>query len=258
VVPGVAAHAAHRLEGVSAIDRYVPVHRRWPSTSARSTPSRAPAHARARAALSAARRAPSRRGSGRAASPTGCASRAARPVRVGEDVEAARAASRRPSRAPARRRGCRGPAASSPRGRPIPRTPSPGSSARDERRAGREVAVGRGAVGRRHAPVDRARIPTVMVGTPGIELAHAVDERVRVDDLLPCRAPSRACARPSTLRNAIPMKPSLSLHVSVACPVFSSCSSPRGPRRPRNRPGAPPWSAPAPSPAPSGPRRRSS
>jgi acetylornithine deacetylase len=26
VVPGVAAHAAHRLEGVSAIDRYVPVH----------------------------------------------------------------------------------------------------------------------------------------------------------------------------------------------------------------------------------------
>ena len=26
-------------------------------------------------------------------------------------------------------------------------------------------------------------IPTVMVGTPGIELAHAVDERVRIDDL---------------------------------------------------------------------------
>ena len=26
VVPGVAAHAAHRLEGVSAIDRYLPVH----------------------------------------------------------------------------------------------------------------------------------------------------------------------------------------------------------------------------------------
>ena len=26
VVPGVAAHAAHRLEGVSAIDRYVPLH----------------------------------------------------------------------------------------------------------------------------------------------------------------------------------------------------------------------------------------
>jgi acetylornithine deacetylase len=26
-------------------------------------------------------------------------------------------------------------------------------------------------------------IPTVMVGTPGLELAHAVDERVRVDDL---------------------------------------------------------------------------
>ena len=26
-------------------------------------------------------------------------------------------------------------------------------------------------------------IPTVMVGTPGLELAHAVDERVRVEDL---------------------------------------------------------------------------
>ena len=26
-------------------------------------------------------------------------------------------------------------------------------------------------------------IPTVMVGTPGLELAHAVDERVRIDDL---------------------------------------------------------------------------
>ena len=26
-------------------------------------------------------------------------------------------------------------------------------------------------------------IPAVMVGTPGLELAHAVDERVRIDDL---------------------------------------------------------------------------
>ena len=35
-------------------------------------------------------------------------------------------------------------------------------------------------------------IPTVMVGTPGIELAHSVDERVRVDDLVTL---SRAIAR---------------------------------------------------------------
>jgi acetylornithine deacetylase len=28
-----------------------------------------------------------------------------------------------------------------------------------------------------------AGVPTVMVGTPGIELAHAVDERVAVADL---------------------------------------------------------------------------
>jgi acetylornithine deacetylase len=27
-------------------------------------------------------------------------------------------------------------------------------------------------------------IPTVMAGTPGIERAHAVDERVRIDDLV--------------------------------------------------------------------------
>ena len=26
-------------------------------------------------------------------------------------------------------------------------------------------------------------IPTVMVGTPGLERAHAIDERVRIDDL---------------------------------------------------------------------------
>jgi acetylornithine deacetylase len=38
-------------------------------------------------------------------------------------------------------------------------------------------------------------IPTVMVGTPGIELAHAVDERVRVDDLV---AVARAIARVAT------------------------------------------------------------
>ena len=36
-------------------------------------------------------------------------------------------------------------------------------------------------------------IPTVMAGTPGIELAHAVDERVRVDDLVTL---ARALARP--------------------------------------------------------------
>jgi acetylornithine deacetylase len=27
-------------------------------------------------------------------------------------------------------------------------------------------------------------VPTVMAGTPGIERAHAVDERVRIDDLV--------------------------------------------------------------------------
>ena len=52
------------------------------------------------------------------------------PVRVGEDVAAARAGRRgRGGRAPARRRACRGPAASSPRARPIRHTRSRRSSA---------------------------------------------------------------------------------------------------------------------------------
>ena len=35
-------------------------------------------------------------------------------------------------------------------------------------------------------------IPTVMAGTPGIERAHAVDERVRVDDLVTLAPRDRA------------------------------------------------------------------
>ena len=38
-------------------------------------------------------------------------------------------------------------------------------------------------------------IPTVMAGTPGIERAHAVDERVRIDDLATL---TRAVARIAT------------------------------------------------------------
>ncbi|MGZ6645681.1 MAG: M20/M25/M40 family metallo-hydrolase, partial [Solirubrobacteraceae bacterium] len=44
-------------------------------------------------------------------------------------------------------------------------------------------------------------IPTVMAGTPGIELAHAVDERVRVDDLATL---ARAIVRLATAFSAAP------------------------------------------------------
>jgi acetylornithine deacetylase len=44
-------------------------------------------------------------------------------------------------------------------------------------------------------------IPAVMVGTPGIELAHAVDERVRIDDLAAlARVIAGAVAGPSAGR----------------------------------------------------------
>ena len=49
---------------------------------------------------------------------------------------------------------------------------------------GREAALA-GVPGAPTCACGRARgIPTVMAGTPGIELAHAVDERVRVEDLV--------------------------------------------------------------------------
>ena len=49
-------------------------------------------------------------------------------------------------------------------------------------------------LGRRHAPLLRARDPGVMVGTSGIELAHAVDERVRIDEVAAvARIIARSC-----------------------------------------------------------------
>jgi acetylornithine deacetylase len=184
VVPGVAAHAAHRLEGVSAIDRYLPVHTALAD------------HERA---LNAAVEHPLMRelelpypvvvgrleaGEWSSSVPDRLRFEGRAPVRVGEEVSAARAAVE----------------AVVARACPEVRLGWPGGQfASGETDAGHPFAqLVRGALaaqtGRPAAAVGvpwgadmrlwTARgIPTVMAGTPGIERAHAVDERVRIDDL---------------------------------------------------------------------------
>jgi acetylornithine deacetylase len=185
VVPGVAAHAAHRLEGVSAIDRYLPVHR---------------ALAEHERALNADVEHPLMRSLelpypllvGRVAAGEWSSSVPDRlrfegraPVRVGEDVAAARAGVEAAV------------AAACPQAR---LSWSGGQFASGETDPAHPfAALVRGALGAElHRAVAVAGvpwgadmrlwtargIPTVMAGTPGIELAHAVDERVRVDDLV--------------------------------------------------------------------------
>jgi acetylornithine deacetylase len=186
VVEGVSAHAAHRLEGVSAVDRYLPVHAalaeheravntgvehplmrelelpyplvvgrveagEWPST----VPDRLVFAGRA-------------------------------PVRVGESPEDARAAVEAVVAAAGG-----GAATVRWRGGQF----APGETPADEPFA----AVVRDAVSAERGTPARVAgvpwgadmrlwcargIPCVMMGPPGIELAHAVDERVRIEDLL--------------------------------------------------------------------------
>ena len=193
VVPGVAAHAAHRLQGVSAIDRYLPVHR---------------ALAEHERALNADVEHPLMRalelpypllvgrveaGEWSSSVPDRLRFEGRAPVRVGEDVAAARA----------------GVEAAVAQACPQARLSWPGGqfASGETDPAHPFAALVRGALS---AELDRdvavagvpwgadmrlwtARgIPTVMAGTPGIELAHAVDERVRVDDLVTL---ARAIAR---------------------------------------------------------------
>ncbi len=193
VVPGVAAHAAHRLQGVSAIDRYLPVHR---------------ALAEHERALNADVEHPLMRalelpypllvgrveaGEWSSSVPDRLRFEGRAPVRVGEDVAAARA----------------GVEAAVAEACPQARLSWPGGqfASGETDPAHPFAALVRGALS---AELDRdvavagvpwgadmrlwttRGIPTVMAGTPGIELAHAVDERVRVDDLVTL---ARAIAR---------------------------------------------------------------
>jgi acetylornithine deacetylase len=185
VVPGVAAHAAHRLDGVSAIDRYLPVHR---------------ALAEHERALNAGVEHPLMRdlelpypllvgrveaGDWSSSVPDRLRFEGRAPVRVGEEVGAARAAvdavvaGACPE---ARLRWTGGQFAS---GQTDPAHPFV-TLVRDALGAelGRPVAPAGVPWGADMRLWSERGIATVMAGTPGIERAHAVDERVRVDDLL--------------------------------------------------------------------------
>jgi acetylornithine deacetylase len=184
VVPGVAAHAAHRLEGVSAIDRYMPVHL---------------ALAEHERALNADVEHPLMRalelpypllvgrveaGEWSSSVPDRLRFQGRAPVRVGEDVAGARAAVEAvvsAACAEAQLTWPGGQFASGETDASHPFAKLVRSAAAAE--LGREVATVGVPWGADMRLWTARGIPTVMAGTPGIRTAHAVDERVRIDDL---------------------------------------------------------------------------
>jgi len=184
VVPGVAAHAAHRLEGVSAIDRYVPVHL---------------ALAEHERALNADVEHPLMRalelpypllvgrveaGEWSSSVPDRLRFQGRAPVRVGEDVAGAQAAVEAVVSAACPEAQLTWPGgqfASGETDASHPFAKLVRSAAAAE--LGREVATVGVPWGADMRLWTARGIPTVMAGTPGIETAHAVDERVRIDDL---------------------------------------------------------------------------
>jgi acetylornithine deacetylase len=184
VLPGVAAHAAHRLQGVSAIDRYVAVH------AALAEHERA-LNAEVGHPLMRALELPYPLVVGRLEAgewpstvPDRLRFEGRAPVRVGEDPVAARAAVEAVVLGVCPDAELRWPGGQFASGETDPDDPFAalvrGALAEELGRGVATVGVPWGADMRLWA----ARgIPTVMAGTPGIETAHAVDERVGVDDL---------------------------------------------------------------------------
>jgi acetylornithine deacetylase len=195
-VPGVAAHAAQRLAGVSAIDRYLPVH------AALAEHERA-LNADVEHPLMRALELPYPLVVGRldagewpSSVPDRLRFEGRAPVRVGEDVPAARAAleavvARACPQARLRWPGGQFASAQTPADHPFARLVR--RAVEDE--LGREVAVAGVPYGADMRLWTARGIPTVMAGTPGIERAHAVDERVHLDDLVTL---SRAIVRVAT------------------------------------------------------------
>ena len=185
VVPGVAAHAAHRLEGASAIDRYLPVH------AALAEHERAlnadVAHPLMRALELPYPLLVGRLEAGEWSSsvPDRLRFEGRAPVRVGEDVAAARAAVEAVVARACPDATLRWPGGQFASGETDPTHPFValvrGALAAE---LGREVDVAGVPWGADMRLWTARGIPTVMAGTPGIERAHAVDERVRVDDLV--------------------------------------------------------------------------
>jgi acetylornithine deacetylase len=200
VVPGVAAHAAHRLEGVSAIDRYLPVH------AALAEHERA-LNAGVEHELMGALELPYpllvgrlEAGEWSSSVPDRLRFEGRAPVRVGEDVAEVRdaveavVASACPE-ASLRWTGGQFASGQTPAGHPF--------TARVRAAIGHELGREPALAGVPWGADMRLRtargIPTVMAGTSGIELAHAVDERVALADLAAlARAIIRmACSRPA-------------------------------------------------------------
>jgi acetylornithine deacetylase len=185
VVPGVAAHAAHRLEGVSAIDRYVPVHLAL-AEHERSL------NANVEHPLMRALELPYpllvgrvEAGDWSSSVPDRLRFEGRAPVRVGEDVASARAAVEAVVARACPEATLRWPGGQFASGETDAAHPF-AALVRDSLVAelGREVAVAGVPWGADMRLWTARGIPTVMAGTPGIERAHAVDERVRVDDLV--------------------------------------------------------------------------
>lgn len=185
VVPGVSAHAAVRLEGVSAIDRYVEVHRALQEHERRVNADVAHPLMR-RLAL------PYPLLVGRVAGgawssqvPDRLEFEGRVGVRIGETIAEARAALEAavhaacPEAAIAWTGGQFAPGATDP-GHPFVRTVR-AAAAEELGRDPDVVGVPYGADMRLFT--DRG-IPAVMLGPGGLERAHAVDERVAVDDLV--------------------------------------------------------------------------
>jgi acetylornithine deacetylase len=184
-VPGVGAHAAHRLEGVSAIDRYVAIHEALA------------AHERT---LNADVEHPLMReldlpypllvgrvegGTWSSSVPDRLTFEGRAPVRVGEDPAAARAAVEArvaaacPEASLAWTGGQFASASTDPEDPLVTRV-----RAAARAHLGRDAPLAGVPWGADMRQFTARGIPTVMVGTAGIELAHAVDESVDVGQLV--------------------------------------------------------------------------
>jgi acetylornithine deacetylase len=185
VVPGVAAHAAQRLEGVSAIDRYLPVH--GALAEHERALNTAVDHPLMRALALAYPLVVGRVEAGDWSSsvPDRLRFEGRAPVRVGEDVAVARAAveavvARASPETKLRWRGGQFASGETDADHPFAELVR-GALAAETGSAVAPVGVPWGADMRLWT---QRGIPTVMAGTPGLERAHAVDERVRLDDLV--------------------------------------------------------------------------
>jgi acetylornithine deacetylase len=184
VVPGVAAHAAHRLEGVSAIDRYLPVH------AALAEHERA-LNADVEHELMAALALPYpllvgrlEAGGWSSSVPDRLCFEGRAPVRVGEDAGSVRRAVEAVvadacPEASLRWTGGQFASGQTPADHPFTARVRAAFGAQ----LGRQPALAGVPWGADMRLWTARGIPTVMAGTPGIELAHAVDERVALDDL---------------------------------------------------------------------------